>query len=212
MSASLARYLKDFGTPPPPPVIADDLDMFASDFTEPLSLPAEEPVDIDAERAEAHAKGRQEAADEWEQRAAEDRAALIQAHEAEIAALKERLEGEVVAIIADRMEAIAAATAQEVADQTARVLAPLIEEAIAAKVTADLADLIKAAILEGDVNAVTVRGPAAMFEALRVRLGESATVIRHVETDDIDLTVELGDASLVTRMSAWSASLKKVLG
>lgn len=212
MSASLARYLKDFGTPPPPAVIADDLDMFASDFAEPLALPAEEPVDIEAERAEAHAKGRQEATDEWEQRAAEDRAALIQTHEAEMAALKERLEGEVVAIIADRIEAIAAATARDVADQTARVLAPLIEEAIAAKATADLAELIKAAILEGDVNAVTVRGPAAMFEALRERLGENATVIRHVETDDIDLTVELGDASLVTRMSAWSASLKKVLG
>jgi hypothetical protein len=212
MSASIARYLKDFGTPTPPPVMPDELDMFASDFTEPLALPAEEPVDIEAERADAHAKGRQDAADEWEQRWAEDRAALVQAHETEMAALKARLEGEIAEMIAGRIEAFATATAQEIADQTARVLAPLVEETVAAKATSDLVELIKAAILEGGVNAFTVRGPLPMFEALRARFGDDAAVIRHVETDDIDLTVEIGDASLVTRMSAWSASLKKVLG
>lgn len=212
MSASIARYLKDFGTPPPPPVIDDELDMFAHDVTDVLALPAEEPVDLEAERAEAHAKGRQEAADEWEQRWSADRAALVEAHETEMAALRERLEGELAATIADRIEAFATATAQEVGEQTARVLAPLVEEAVVNKATADLAELVKAAILEGEVNAVTVRGPTPMFEALRTRLGDTAAVIRHVETDDIDLTVELGDASLVTRMSAWSASLKKVLG
>jgi hypothetical protein len=212
MSASIARYLKDFGTPTPPPVIPDELDMFAPDLAETLALPAEEPVDIEAERADAHAKGRQEAADEWEQRWAEDRAALVQAHETEMAALKARLEGELAEMMSARIEAFATATAQEIADQTARVLAPLVEEAVAAKATTDLAELIKAAVLEGGVNAVTVRGPLPMFEALRARLGDGAAVIRHVETDDIDLTIEIGDASLVTRMSAWSASLKKVLG
>jgi hypothetical protein len=212
MSASIARYLKDFGTPTPPPVIPDELDMFAPDLTETLALPAEEPVDIEVERADAHAKGRQEAADEWEQRWAEDRAALVQAHETEMAALKARLEGELAEMMSARIEAFATATAQEIADQTARVLAPLVEEAVAAKATTDLAELIKAAVLEGGVNAVTVRGPLPMFEALRARLGDGAAVIRHVETDDIDLTIEIGDASLVTRMSAWSASLKKVLG
>ncbi|SFB10083.1 hypothetical protein SAMN03159496_01862 [Rhizobium sp. NFR07] len=212
MSASIARYLKDFGAPPPPPVMDDELDMFAPDLSDVLALPAEEPVDIEAERADALARGKQEAADEWEQRWAADRAALVEAHETEMAALKERLEGELAATIAARVEAFATATAQEVAEQTARVLAPLVEDAVAAKATADLADLIKAAIIEGEVNAVTVRGPTPMFEALRTRLGDNATVIRHVESDDVDLTVELGDASLVTRMSAWSASLKKVLG
>jgi hypothetical protein len=212
MSASIARYLKDFGTPTPLPVMPDELDMFAPDLTETLALPAEAPVDIEAERADAHARGRQEAADEWEQRWAEDRAALVQAHETEMAALKASLEGELAEMIAARIEAFATATAQEIADQTAHVLAPLVEGAVAAKATSDLAELIKAAILEGEVNAITVRGPMPMFEALRARLGDDTMVIRHVETDDIDLTVELGDASLVTRMSAWSASLKKVLG
>jgi hypothetical protein len=211
MSASIARYLKDFGTPPPP-VLSDDLDMFASDMTMDLAPVAEEPVDIEAERADAHALGKQEAADEWEQRWAEDRAALVEAHQIEMEALKARLEGELAEMIAGRLEAFAMATAKEVADQTARVIAPLVEEAIAAKAVADLAEHVRAAIIEGDVTAITVRGPTPMFDKLRDLLGDGATVVRHVETADIDLTVELGDASLVTRMSAWSASLKKVLG
>jgi hypothetical protein len=36
-------------------------------------------------------------------------------------------------------------------------------------------------------------------------------VFRHVETADVDLTVEFGDAILVTRIAAWSDTVRKVL-
>jgi len=58
---------------------------------------------------------------------------------------------------------------------------------------------------------VTVKGPARLFDVLKGTLGEKAGLLRHLETGDVDLTVEFGDAVLVTRMSAWATSLKKVL-
>jgi len=40
---------------------------------------------------------------------------------------------------------------------------------------------------------------------------EPAPVFRHVEMQDVDLTVEFGDAVLVTRMAAWADTVRKVL-
>jgi hypothetical protein len=211
MSASIARYLKDFGSPPPPQVMVEDMDLFAPDISE-FAPQVEEPVDLDAIRAEAFEKGRGEATEEQQRRWDEERTALVDAHRAEIMALQERFEGELADMMAARLQEFAASTAQAVADQTANLLAPLIDEAIVVKTVADLAELVQAAILEGEVKTLTVKGPTEMFERLRARLGEDAVVIRHIEASDIDLTVDFGDASLVTRMSAWSASLKKVLG
>lgn len=211
MSASIARYLKDFGAPPPPPVLSEDLDFFGSDMAD-VAIPIEEPVDIEAEKADAHEAGRRQAGEELSQQFETERAALVDAHQAEIAALKAKYESDLAHKLATSLAAMAAETAREIADQTAAILAPLLDEAIAAKAVDDLAGLVRAAVLEGEVQAVTVRGPAAMFEELRALLGENAGVVRHIETADVDLTVELGEASLVTRLSAWSASLKKVLG
>ena len=212
MSASLARYLKDFSEPQslPLPLMADG---FADSVDEDLALPAvvEAPVDIEAERAEAYSRGHEAASEELQQRFGEERQALIAAHAEEIAALRERYEAEAAASIAAGLQEIAAATAQAVSDQTAVILAPLLDEALVAKAVSDMADLIRDAMLEGDVGTVNVRGPLHLFEKLKAALGASAPLLRHVEAPDLDISVDIGESALVTRMSAWSASLKKVL-
>ncbi len=210
MSASIARYLKDFGAPPPQ-IAVDDIDPFAPDIGD-FAAPVEDVVDIETERAEAYAKGRDEATEELQRRWDEERAGMIESHRAELAALQARFEGEIAQNAATCLQEFAVLAAQTIADQAACVLAPLVEETLAAKAVADLAEQVREAVLKGEAEMITVRGPLAMFEQLRTRLGDEATVIRHVEASDIDLTVQIGDASLVTRMSAWSASLKKVLG
>ncbi len=212
MSASLARYLKDFSEPQsvPLPLMADDL---AGGLDEDLALPAmvEAPVDIEAERAEAYSKGYETASEESQQRFGEERQALVAAHAEEMAALREKYESEAAALIAAGLQEIAGAAAQAVSDQTARILAPLLDEALVAKAVSDMADLIRDAMLEGDVGTVNIRGPLHLFEKLQVALGGSAPLLRHVEAPDLDISVDIGETALVTRMSAWAASLKKVL-
>ena len=56
-----------------------------------------------------------------------------------------------------------------------------------------------------------VKGPANLFEQLKTRFDEPAPVFRHVETQDVDLTVEFGETVLVTRMAAWADTVRKVL-
>ncbi|WP_117190938.1 hypothetical protein [Rhizobium terrae] len=212
MSASLARYLKDFSEPEaaPMPMMPD---AFGGGFDDDLLPPAvEQTVDIEAERAEAYAKGHEAASEELQQRFDEERQALLAAHSGELAALREKYENEAAAVIAGRLEEIAGLTAQAVSDQTARILSPLVDEALVAKAVSDMADIIRAAILEGDVGTLTVRGPLHLFEKLKIALGASTPLLRHIEAPDLDIAVDIGETALVTRMSAWSASLKKVLG
>lgn len=213
MTASLARYLKDFSEPQtvPLPLMAES---FPHDFVDDLALPpvAEEQIDVEAERAEAYAKGYEAASEELRQRFDDERRALLAAHAQEMASLRERYETEAAETIAARLQEIARLTAQAVGDQTADILAPLLDEALVAKAVSDMADIIRSSMLEGDLGTLSVHGPLHLFEKLKAALGTSAPLLRHVEASDLDITVDIGETALVTRMSAWSASLKKVLG
>ena len=214
MTASIARYLKDFGEPQPavPPVLGDDFGAGFQGGIEDFPTVLDEPMDIEAERAEAYAKGHAAASEELQRQWAEERGELLAAHAAELDALRERYEVQAVAMIEARFQEVATATAEAVSDQTAKILAPLLEEVLAAKAVADMAGLIRAAVLEGDVGTLTVRGPAHMYEKLQSALGGETPLLRHVEAPDLDIAVDIGETVLVTRMSAWAASLRKVLG
>ena len=74
-----------------------------------------------------------------------------------------------------------------------------------------LATLLRETILEGVPDSITVKGPVRLFQSLQAEMGERQNLLRHQQTDDVDLAVEIDDSVLVTRISAWSASLRKVL-
>jgi hypothetical protein len=213
MSASIARYLKDFSEPQTLP-LSLSADGFGDGLEDDLAFPAmvEEPIDIEAERTEAYAKGHEAASEELQQRFDEERQALLAAHAQEIAALHEKYETEVATTISMGLQDIAGLTAQAVSDQTARILSPLLDEALVAKAISDMADIIRGAMLEGDVGTLTVRGPVHLFEKLKTALGAPTQLLRHIEAPDLDIAVDIGETALVTRMSAWLAGLKKVLG
>jgi hypothetical protein len=210
LSAILSRYLKDFGDPAVvmPAVETDD---FASDFSGYSDLPAEPAVDVEAERRSAHASGYAEAAATLTEKYELEAQTVAMVHLREIEELRDRYEVEAAELIASRLTTIAAEVAEIVSSATARVLAPVMTEILAKKATVSLAASLRSAILEGDTGTITVKGPMRLFDVLKNELGEEAGLLRHHETPDVDLTVEFGDAILVTRMSAWATSLKKVL-
>lgn len=214
MTASIARYLKDFGEPPPaPPILAEDVRMFdfGNDSDSP-DAPFEMPVDIDAERAAAHATGLEAGAADAQRVWLEEREQLVKAHADEVAAMRAVHEHEIAAVVEKKMSEAALLVAEAVSDQTARILAPVVEQVLVAKAVADLAELLRAAILEGDVAVVTLRGPVHLYEKLTAALGEGhLPLLRHVEAVDLDISAEVDDSALVTRLSAWSARLKEVL-
>jgi hypothetical protein len=211
MSIMLSRYLKDFGEPESPAPIIDVGGFPGEDISSFIDMPQEPEVDVEAERREAHSEGYAAATVELTERYELEAQAKAEAHLHEIEELKLRYEVEAAAVIASRLQDIAEEVARLVSSAAAAAIAPVMTEALTEKAVLDLAVLVREAILEGDAGQVVVRGPASLFKILQTELGEHAASVRHHETDDIDLSVEIGESVLVTRMSAWAASLKKVL-
>lgn len=213
MSPSLSRYLKDFGAEPmpaPPPPIMPDLPF----IEEPLFADVQEApvvVDVEAERREAYVEGHEAATRELNEKHRAEMEAAAAAHRAELDALHAKYAGEIAERVTANIRSMAETLGQAVGAETAKALAPVLTETLAAQAIVDLTDLVRAAILDGAAGPVTVSGPRNLFDELCDRLGEHSDLLRHVEADDIDLTVTMGEGVLVTRMSAWADSLRKVL-
>lgn len=215
MSMPLAHYLKDFSAPSTPAgmvggdfAAADDL-AFDADFG---GLPEPEPVDIEAERRAAYAEGHEAATAELSEKHAAELAQLMAAHQEAMAVLEARLMGETAQRLADGLDRVASEIALAVSGHAAEALAPFLSEEVAAKAVGDLAALLKSAIADGEAGIITIKGPRALFDRLAACMPEAAETLRHVEVDDLDLAAEFDGTVLVTRISAFAASLKKVLG
>jgi hypothetical protein len=209
MTAPLSRYLKDFSSPPPLPAPSEPED-FAPAF--PFELEPPEPaVDLEAERAAAFAEGK--AAGEAEIRSAweAERESADAKHAKALDSLKYRLEGDALIRLETMLRDTVERLADHVCEQVAPVLAPVLQEAVAAKAIEDLARAVKDALLSEKAAQVTVRGPVTLFEKFKAALGEDAPDLQHKEADDLDISIDINDAVLVTRLSAWAGSLKKVL-
>ena len=83
-------------------------------------------------------------------------------------------------------------------------------ETLREKAVQSLAAAIRQSI-DGEAVKITVRGPALMFKTLETLLVGSDITFRHVDADDIDLSAEFGDSILMTRLSAWADTVRKVL-
>ncbi|MGZ2375046.1 hypothetical protein FB004_109116 [Sinorhizobium medicae] len=214
MSASISRYLKDFSPPKIefkriPQGYFPDLD--AEHLEERTGArPAVPEVDIDAERREAYAQGRAEARAEISLEHQKEIADLKARHSEEMVALTRRLEEQAAGKIAAGFGEMADRLALLLGDQTARVLAPVMDDALAKRAVDNLAGMVRHGLSAGEGITVTVRGPLALFETLKALLPET-TAFHYVESGDVDLTVEVGEAILVTRMAAWSDTVRKVL-
>ncbi|MGV8938425.1 MAG: GTPase [Allorhizobium sp.] len=214
MSMNLAHYLKDFSAPQPAPAIAHGMDFTDSDMldTEFPALSQPDPVDVEAERREAYAEGHEAATRELQAQFQAERQEFADSQAQFIAVLQEKHRAETAQIVGDRLRTIAAEIAIAVSEQAAIAMAPLFTDEIAANAIKELAAMMQAAILDGNAGAIVVTGHAELFERLKAELPESDGLLRFVESNDLDLSVDIGETVLVTRISAWTASLKKVLG
>ncbi|MFD1746008.1 hypothetical protein ACFSE1_11100 [Rhizobium helianthi] len=213
MTAPLARYLKDFSSAPPPVVAPamEDTD-FGDAFGFEPTIEAAPAIDIDAERAAAYEEGKAEGERAAAAAFAAEREQLEAEHAEAIAALRAQLEGDAVARLEGQIRGMRDALAMTLEDLTAAALAPVLHQALATKAAEELADMVRDALSSQEVTRLTVQGPLDMFEKFRDALGAEAPELRHIENDDLDLSVDIEESVLVTRLSAWAGSVKKVLG
>lgn len=209
MSAALVRFLPDFelsGVRPPPRVeVATH---------QPGSQSAEVP-DLDAIRQVARSQGSREARAEVEAELGERHAAALaeieERHQAELDALRLELSALAAEALPAAVSARADGIADGLADDIAAVIRPLLDQALADRMVAALADEIREACAIDTQTEVEVSGPAAMLEALGELLADSHPEMTLIETESPDLVVTMDHTRWTTRLDAWAASLKEAL-
>lgn len=217
MNSPLSRYLRDFAAESAP------VATMPLDVSLPLHLPSEMPaldmfeahVDLEAERQQAHDlaydEGRQAAEAAMAAKHAEELAALQEKHAAEMETQRQQFEGGVADYLAKALPELADRVAAELADSAARLFLPMLRNQAERSTVEDLATQLKQALSKEIVEQIRVTGPAHLCDLLRDQLQERGDAIEFTPSDSGDVRVEIGDSLLVTRLSAFSAELEKVL-
>lgn len=215
MSASIARYLKDFGdTQPAGMAFGDplaDVDATSAFVDLATGLDDFETVDVEGEKQAAYARGREDATREITEKMQAEREELIAAHSAELETLRSGHLEEIAASLSRGLREGIDAIAANLSEQTANILAPVLTEKLSLKAVSALADVVRSAMPDGEEVTLVVKGPKDLFERLKTQPGFEEETMKFTETADIDLSVELGESVFVTRMSAWASSLRKVM-
>ncbi|MFK3777487.1 hypothetical protein [Agrobacterium sp. NPDC089420] len=216
MSASIARYLKDFGDAQPAAGVAFG-DPFAdagdaSGFADlPAGLDDFGTVDVESETQAAYARGREDATREIADRMQAEREELLAAHAAELEELRSVYLEEIAVFLSRGLREGIDAIAASLSEQTADILAPFLTEKLSLEAVSALADVVRASMPDGEAVTLVVKGPKDLFDKLTMQPGFEEETMKFTETADIDLSVELDESVFVTRMSAWASSLRKVM-
>lgn len=212
MSASIARYLKDFSVPEP--VVSAAASNFGTEFGDQLSQlnfltsPQEPARDIDAELSESFEEGRAAATSELQEVHEAELSALQEAHQAELETLRAQLYAEMSETVANRFQTITAEIQSKLTDQVTQVLIPVLGVKLAETAATHLAEKVNSMFSEPDGVSLIVHGPENLFNIFNEKIRSSGFEVKHVATDDIDLSVIFDDSVMVTRISAWAEATR----
>ena len=233
MDAVLARYLPEFADAPPPAASGNpDFDKNWFRPAQRAAAPvASAPVPADASPAAPFAPVAGIAAfAPAPARPAEDREALIAAAEArgreagrvealaeaearlaaERAAFEERLaqarrdwsEDEGAALAAQLTAAFAGLDAT-LSERVARLLAPVLTEALRRQAVEALSQAVTRLLAEPQPAAISITGPEDLIAALSGRLAGLSAAVAFTASDATEVTVSAGETVIETELSAW---------
>ena len=208
MSASLARYLKDFSAPPPSTPEVFELpqaDEIGFDFT------PEPQVDLDELRREAREEGRLEMQAELEEVHRQQMEAMVAAQRQAETDMKAAFELKMAQELSDALPRMVRDIQEVLSGHVIAALQPILEQSIADRAVESLAQTVRSVFAGDGGIELVIKGPGALAEKLRERLRGEEIEFRHVEAPGIDLAVEHGDTVLVTRLAAWRESVEELM-
>lgn len=213
MNAMLTKYLKDFSVPQPvtqagKPLYETLADAPLADFdfhSDPVPQ-----IDIEAERQEAYDEGYRDAKASLESQHQEDIETLRQAHEFQLHGLADAHESETVWMIHTRFHEMTQAISQSVTEHALQILTPILDEEVCRRAISRLSDLVQELLRESSATMVVIRGPERLYARLKPMLEVDGLQTRFVETDSADISVEVDETVLVTRLANWAQALAEV--
>jgi hypothetical protein len=190
-----ARYLTDFGA--------------AGDGRAPHagSMQAKSESTAAAKLDEAFARGvddgRAAAEAEFEARLEEQRTEF----DARLAAERQEWATSIGEELASRLLAAVKEFEGRVAETTARILKPFVAAEFHRQAIAELRTSLDALLATGSGVSLDISGPEDVLEVLRQHLSGKMAAVTYTPSDDCDVRIAAGQATLETRLKDWMAKL-----
>lgn len=232
MDAVLARYLPDFSAPPPPAAVAEEPDFssawFRASAAAPVPVPVAAPAPVGPEiepllpraavarpvedrealivaaEARGRAQGRAEALTEAQAQSAQERAAQQARFEEQVARARQDWSAAQGETLAAGFEAAMQALDAALSDRVARLMAPVLGEALQRRALDELGAALRRILAEPQRPAVRVRGPEDLIAALEARLGGLSAGIAFEADAGPEVSVSAGETVIETELAAWS--------
>lgn len=199
MSFAFAQHLEDFSQPKglaPVP-------MFDASQSSDMSLHDEVEIDVEAIKSEAYQDGYNAAMAELQaqHKAAEE--ALRIAHEQESAALEAKLGDNMAQQIAQSAKQQLDANCNAITQQVGQILSNFVASELVEQTIGQLTDLIRGAFADNEAAHIRIEGPQILVDKLHEAMGDDFAKIDALTSDATELSLEIDQALMVTRLNDW---------
>jgi len=177
----------------------------AAPAPEPAAEPAPDP-DIERQLAEAYHRGVQAGMDAANAEAATARA--LERAETQRRSVVERLDFQMneFAQLGEKISAGLIEVEQRIADVAARILQPLMTQAVSRKIVDELTENITLLLRNGGQNGlIKISGPEKVLNLLKKRVSQIAVDVEYVsEEEGIEVTVEAQNTTIRSAFAPWA--------
>lgn len=172
--------------------------------------PPPEP-DIEAQLEEAYHRGVQEGLDAGKAEAATARA--LERAELQKRAVIEKLDFQMneYARLGETLTAGFVEIERRVAQAAARVLKPLLLEAVCGQIVDELTENVARLTRAGGVGLIKVRGPERLLSALKGRIESLAVDVEYVEDEGVEITVGAQATEIRSELASWAKLIEDIV-
>ncbi|MGX7708853.1 hypothetical protein [Methylobacterium sp. Gmos1] len=198
----LEGLLPRAATPPvPAPPVAEAA---ASPLVKPAAVKRETPEERAALLAAAEERGRQQGLAEAREEAAIARHHAAEAAEARLAEARRHWNEAEAEALADGFAASLRALDAALSDRIARLLVPVLTDALRRQAVAELSGALARLLAEPQAANVRVSGPEDLLAALAGRLGPLAASVSFTASETPEVQVSADQTVIDTQLGAWT--------
>lgn len=206
LDAARAEWLEGLlprAAPPPAPA-PPEAALAASPLVKPQAAKRETPEERAALLAAAEERGRQQGLAEAREEAAIARLHAAQAAEARLAEARRHWSEAEADALADGFAAALRALDATLSDRIARLLVPVLTDALRRQAVAELSGALARLLAEPQAVHVRVSGPEDLLAALAARLGPLAASVSFTAAETTEVQVSADQTVIDTQLGAWT--------
>ena len=199
MSFAFAQHLQDFGSTSSIPQL-EDLPEISTGEAEPIMATT---VDVEAERAVSYQEGYTAASQTLTEEHAAKLEILTQSHADELAKKEDDIYTQVSQELMSGLASQIDLVAENVKTEVSAILMQFIEEDLVKRSIEQLDEIIKSALIDKPSSKIDITGPSKLLEKIKICLGDNTNQVNLAEAENADLTIEIDQSVLKTRLFEW---------